>query len=52
VLGLWALLALHDVELDALILYEAAVAACLDGRMVDENVSATTVRRSRSPSRG
>src|SRR4051794_23453371 len=44
VLRLRALLALGDVELHPLVLVQAAVAVCLDRRVVDEDVSAATVR--------
>ena len=43
VLGLRALLALRDVELDPLVLVQAAVTIRLDGREVDENVLASAV---------
>jgi hypothetical protein len=42
-LGLRALLALADLELHLLTLFEGAVALHLDGRPVDEDVGATTV---------
>ena len=43
VLRLRALLALTDLELDALVLLERAVAAALDGLEVHENVRVTAV---------
>src|SRR3954452_16008687 len=38
--GLWAFLALGDLELDSLALFEALVAVGLDGAVVDEDVTA------------
>jgi hypothetical protein len=43
VLGLRALLALGDIELDPLVLIEAAVARRVDGRVVDENVGTAAI---------
>src|SRR3954465_14083593 len=42
-LRLRALLALGDLELDPLVLFQSAVAARLDGREVDEHVSPPAV---------
>src|SRR6478735_4346801 len=42
-LGLGALRALRDVEVDLLAVLELAVAAALDGRVVNEDVSAAAV---------
>src|SRR4030095_7250356 len=42
-LRLRALLALGDLELDPLVLFQSAVAARLDGREVDEHVSTPAV---------
>ena len=44
VLGLRALLALRDVELDALVLIEATKAARRDGPEMDEHVGTATIR--------
>src|SRR3954453_17187430 len=42
-LRLWALLALGDLELDPLVLFQTAVTARLDGREGDEHVSTPAV---------
>src|SRR6478752_1934557 len=45
VLRLQTLRTLRDIELDALILFQAAVTAGLDGRVVGEDVCSAVIRR-------
>jgi hypothetical protein len=42
-LGLWALLALRDLELDTLVLFQSAVSAGLDRGEVDEYIGTAAV---------